>query len=71
MTASCKSGTPPPAEDEGEPIECSSPPCYRHEFEAGRLSSPLPSVRIKPIPDGSEPSDGLPVLVESPPKTGS
>jgi hypothetical protein len=50
MTASRKSGTPPPVEDESEPIECSSPPCYLHEFEAGR---------IKPIHDTSEPSDSM------------
>lgn len=64
MTAARKSQTPPPAEDESEPIECSSPPCYLHEFEAARMSGAEPSVRIKRVYDAPEPSDGWRVLVD-------
>ena len=53
MTASDKSGMPPPVEDESELIECSSPPCYLHEFEAGRLSSPEPRPRCCDLGFGS------------------
>ena len=64
MTASCKSETPPPAEDEDEFTEYSSPVCYLHEFEAGRLNAVELDVRIKRIYDAPEPSDGFRVLVD-------
>jgi len=64
MTASRKLKTLAPVEHESEPIEYSSPACYLHEFEAGRLTVTVPSVRIKRIYDAPDPADGFRVLVD-------
>ena len=64
MTASRELEASAPVQDESEPTEYSSPPCYLHEFEAGRLAGAVPSVRIKRIYDAPDPADGFRVLVD-------
>jgi uncharacterized protein YeaO (DUF488 family) len=64
MTASRKLEALTQVEDESEPIEYSSPPCYLSEFETGRMAVAVPSVRIKRIYDQPDPSDGFRVLVD-------
>jgi uncharacterized protein YeaO (DUF488 family) len=64
MSAARKPETPPPEEKESEPIECSSPPCYLHEFAALTSTAVAPGIRIKRIYDAPDPADGFRVLVD-------
>jgi uncharacterized protein YeaO (DUF488 family) len=64
MAASRKLKTSLPVTEDSEPIECSSPPCYLHEFESGPPAEDQPNFRIKRIYDAPDVSDGFRVLVD-------
>jgi uncharacterized protein YeaO (DUF488 family) len=64
MNASRKHKPPEPLEDRRNPPEYSSPTCYLHEFESGRMTDTAPRVQIKRIYDPADPADGYRVLVD-------